>query len=473
MSRILITFYQNLIDNDVNNVICFYESLSKELSKYGNKVLLINIKLFTTTSLQDDFRTDELNNEIKQFNPNLIITFNNQISDSIIENTNCPIALFEADSDAFFCNKNAIPKYKDRYYMVSYYKGFSDRYKNLGFEENRIIDIHLATSINSEILEKDKNISFIGSKFVLSQDFKERFKQIGVYKALQEFWETGSPDYYNLIAKYCSDKDFSMHELFLVFDSRNYILSSVLDLGLSLYGKDWNKGSDNIALMSAFNKTSVFSLKHNQDIYNSSKIALSISHPQTEGYTFPWRCYDIMASSGMLISSYSKLLEQQTKGIVNIPMYHSPYQARELCKKYLTEPALREDIIKSSNEFIEKYGRWKDNFEKLEHLLNVKLINTSTDETKQNVEIMDKINLKNVNLSQQQENVIAIMNKDGSVNKLFSSKEKSLWIKIKHKTDRMILALKFFIVQFLFIDLFISEKSKTKLYDKIGKLKEK
>lgn len=92
---------------------------------------------------------------------------------------------------------------------------------------------------------------------------------------------------------------------------------------------------NNIALMSAFDETPKFSIKHNQDIYNESKICLSISHPQTRGYAFPWRIYDIMATNGMLISSRSDLLNEFTKGIVKIPMYESPYEARELCIKYL------------------------------------------------------------------------------------------------------------------------------------------
>ncbi len=165
-------------------------------------------------------------------------------------------------------------------------------------------------------------------------------------------------------------------EAYQIFDERNYILTSVLDLGLKLYGVNWIKETDsNLNLMSAYDNTLKYSLIHNQDIYNSSKINLSISHPQCKGYAYPWRCYDIMASSGILICSYSKLLEDLTKGYVKIPMYHSPYDARELCKYALSNPTWCEDIISASNDFIAQFGRWESNFKTLEEIFNIKLIN--------------------------------------------------------------------------------------------------
>lgn len=82
-----------------------------------------------------------------------------------------------------------------------------------------------------------------------------------------------------------------------------------------------------------------------------------------------------MATSGMLISSYSSLLKAQTKDFVDIPMYNSPYDARDLCKKYLKEPNMREDVVCACNDFIEKHGRWESNFRELETFFRLKLIN--------------------------------------------------------------------------------------------------
>ena len=132
-----------------------------------------------------------------------------------------------------------------------------------------------------------------------------------------------------------------------------------------------------LSLVCAFDKTPMYSLQHNQDVYNSSKVNLSISHPQCRGYAHPWRIYDIMASGGVLISSFSRALADRTKGYVDIPMYNSPYEVRDLCKKLLKDRKLRQEIISASNEFIEKFGRWKDNFKTIQEYTGLKIAERS------------------------------------------------------------------------------------------------
>ena len=154
-------------------------------------------------------------------------------------------------------------------------------------------------------------------------------------------------------------------------------MNSLLDLDLNLYGKFWeNLPNYFFQLKLAYNETPMYSLLHNQNIYNSSKINLSISHPQCNGFTYPWRIFDIMASNGLLITSFSKLLKIQTKDVVDIPMYENPYQARDLCIYALKNPSYCEDIIAKSNLFIEKYGRWENNFKIIQEKLKISLLNT-------------------------------------------------------------------------------------------------
>lgn len=381
MAKILTTFWQPKIGNDYNNVVCYYESFAKELEKYGNKVLLLNKGQFSDDYFQPIVHNEEyLVEKIKNFNPDLIVAFNNQVFGGLLENTNCPVLLFDADASYLFSSKKCIKQYIDRYYMITQSKDWENSYSQLGFPKDKVCTIHIATSLKNENKLQDKNISFIGTKFIgsLSPNVKNLINNNGlnVYKMLMEFWQTKNFNYEELMQKYCSDFEYNDFDIAYIFDYRSYVLSSILDLGLKLYGVNWKMGEDNnIALMSAFDETPKFSIKHNQDIYNESKICLSISHPQTRGYAFPWRIYDIMATNGMLISSRSDLLNEFTKGIVKIPMYESPYEARELCIKYLKEDNLRKDIVAASNEFIEKFGRWKDNFEKIESLVGVKLIN--------------------------------------------------------------------------------------------------
>ena len=107
MAKILTTFWQPKIGNDYNNVVCYYESFAKELEKYGNKVLLLNKGQFSDDYFQPIVHNEEyLVEKIKNFNPDLIVAFNNQVFGGLLENTNCPVLLFDADASYLFSSKN-------------------------------------------------------------------------------------------------------------------------------------------------------------------------------------------------------------------------------------------------------------------------------------------------------------------------------------------------------------------------------
>lgn len=442
MARILITYYQFLIGDKKENLICYYEGLIKELNAYGNEVLRINMLDFHNDWKKITNR-EAILESIEKFVPELIITFNNQIDKKFIEITNCPIALFDADSVDLFANLDLIKKYNDRYFMVTSYEGWDDRYSQIGFTKNKVCNIHPATAIQREDLNKDKNISFIGTNFnfenhELANYIKNDDKKT-IYKALLHFWNNNDYNYKSHLETFCKDRNFTLFDLHCIFDSRINVLNSVLDLGLNLYGSGWERlSTTNYALSSAFDREPKFSLKHNQDIYNSSLINLSISHPQTNGYAFPWRIYDIMASSGLLISTRADLLSKLTKGFVEIPMYDSPYDARDLCKKYLKEENLRYDLIAKSNEYIKEKGRWITNFQKIEDFLNIKLINEKSSDFEQ-VIIFEKV-----------------------------KKEKDyLKKRIKNITNGLFLML----INIPFFELFFNKKLKSKIYKSIEKNK--
>ena len=383
MAKILILRFQFPVDNDVNVKGCYFESLIGDLEKNGNEIMWLNT--FQSLYYKENSRKfkkwiESFIPKIKEFNPDIIFTFNNTIFEEIIKVTNCPILLYEADLVEFFAHKEYIKKYIDRYYITLGSLKNIETYKQLGFTEDKMIKLHPTTSIKRENKEKVNNISFIGSCFprfnkksmtkILSND------KNNLYGMYLEYWNNHNYNYEELCQKYIPEFDIQPLDYYKLLDPRRYILMSVLDLGLKLYGVNWESlPTDMLPLVAAFDKTPVYSLEHNQDIYNSSHVNLSINHPQCVGDTFPWRVYDIMASSGVLVSSYAQALKDYTKGYVDIPMYESPYEARDLCKKMLNEPTLREDIILASNAFIEKFGKWQTNFEKIEEYTGVKITN--------------------------------------------------------------------------------------------------
>ena len=381
MAKILFSFLQPLINKNPEALFCYYDSLSQELNSLGNDVLLLN-NMNIDFMFENDRQKQigQYKNKTKNFNPDIIFAFNNSIFEEIISVTNCPIVLFEADLSKLFVYNDLIKKYNDRYYIVTFFPKYISVYKDLGFREDRIIHLHPATTIKAEKNEKENNISFIGSSFAkpsvfLSEVLIEKYSE-NLYNLYKELWNEHNYNYDELFKKHIKDLEINSLEQYPLLDSRTYILQSLLDLGLKIYGVNWDKlPSIFLPLISAFDKTPKYTLKHNQDVYNSSVINISISHPQCEGYAFPWRIYDIMASDGVLVSSYSKALEEYTKGYIDVPMYKSPYDARDLCKKLLKEENLRKDIICSSNEFIKKQGRWLDNFKKLQEYTNVNFIN--------------------------------------------------------------------------------------------------
>lgn len=386
MANILVLFHQEIIvpNEQSPQIVCYYEAFAKELVKCGNNVNVINtnyLKQYWSNKITKlgEQEKEKFISGITQYKPDLIFTFNNQLFLELIDKTDCPVCCFDADSIDLFPNKELITQIADRYYIFTCYKGWENsHYTNLGIKPENIGYINAATAIQREDLKKDKNISFIGSVFPLLSD--DIFHQIPNKQELmhdiQEYFAHSCIETPTILDKYSRILNTDKINLYPLCDPRLYVLSSLWDLGLTIYGIHWNKlKNSELFLKLAFNETPKYSLKHNQDVYNSSIINISISHPQCNGYTYPWRVLDIMASSGLLISSYSKLLNEQTKGFVQIPMYNSPYEARDLCKYALENPNWTQDIISSSNQYIEKNGRWLENFEKIEEITGLKLIN--------------------------------------------------------------------------------------------------
>ena len=387
MAKILILYhFESITKSKRNLLVNYYESLSSELVKCGNEVLLLNtlsVKHLSYGTCFSRYIEDYLTDEVKKFSPDLILTFNNQITDNIIKITNCPICCVEADTAAYFQNKEFILQNSQRYFLINFYDNFyNDEYAKLGFDKNKIFTLNQATSIKREDLEKLNNISFIGTNFYSlppGYNFSNLDKKQFI-KCLQEF-NKNNYENYNDFENCCNNATGNLLQSYSMIDNRVHVLNAIWDLGLKLYGARWDKlSNENLILKFLFDETPKYTLKDNQDVYNSSVVNLSISHPQCKGFAFPWRCYDIMASSGILISSYSENLKNKTKDYVKIPMFNSPQEARELCKYALANPNYVKDITSASNEFIEKEGRWINNFKIMEEKLNIKLLHNRPNE---------------------------------------------------------------------------------------------
>src|SRR5574344_1187150 len=180
MSRILISFFSNMTWLSPIKPDSFVESFSNVLKRNGNDVLSITTNYFKDEKKVFKYiNTNKVIDEVKKFNPDLIIAFNNSLpSVKILEHTTCPIVLFAADSPSFFENKDIINKYIDRYFFVNSstdtLNAINEWFQNIKSERNLLFG-H-ASDIRAKEMEKDINISFVGSIGNLNKTITFNFK---------------------------------------------------------------------------------------------------------------------------------------------------------------------------------------------------------------------------------------------------------------------------------------------------------
>lgn len=373
MARILVSFPSTIYDRGRFAVAIFYDGFLRSLVQCGNDVRVINTAEFLSkpwhgyNEINLSLNGAKLVEDVKQFDPELIIAFNHSIPRAVVENTNCPVALWDADSIAFYNDVDYIRAHMERYLFMCFSQRGVKSAIEFGADKSRVAFIPAGTAVQAEDIDIAHNISFIGSHFRCPKSFIDlmRAKTPPVIKPVMEkltadFFGDHEQTLRDMNAEYVSDyiKPVILASLSSV-QNRNALLNDLCDLGLAIYGDDnwYDVGEYLPTLALAYQAKKVYSLKHNQDIYNGSKICINISHAQAvDG--FPWRVMDIMASNGALVSDRKSGLGEFTKGFVDIPMYDNRREAFDICQKLLKDDAWRRDIVEGSQKCIEERGRW-------------------------------------------------------------------------------------------------------------------
>lgn len=396
MTKVFVSFYSG---TGSNRVPCFYEGLLNALIEEGNEVLFLVTNDFLIKPWDSDneiasgVRKRALLTAIQNFNPDLVISFNNSMPKGLAGKLECPLLILEADTFNYFNEKCALLANPEQYYIFcaapEQMKSWPDYYTAL---KDRIHKLYFATQVRAENVEQDKNISFIGSNFQPTLNFNQKYKSLSrsdkkafddIYKA---FCKDAYIDYNEIInaklvphfAELFDNKDFWA----LVSSRRRIeILESVADMGLHLYGANWNgDGSSPFPLSKYFCNRPVYSLQHNQDIYNRSKVCLNINHAQAKDM-FPWRVMDILASNGCLVSERSGNLSEFLKGYIDIPTYNNKAEAYELTRKLLSDDSLRNDIVRACQCAVADKGRWSHRFKEISEVVGVPLLREHPKET--------------------------------------------------------------------------------------------
>ena len=385
MANIFIAFFNGVEDEGNPNALpIFYESFIKEMDKVGNDLYVIAHHYWGVDFGEIDV---ELEQQIKKFDPDVCFIFNNSFYD-LANVVDCPIIIYEVDSPIYFSNKEKLCRNPERYlYFAAQTSSIATIHDEFGVSKEKIFYIPFFSEVHADDREPTINISFIGSKFQPNpRTLPNRFTNSNPSKEERELFAkcieeiTRNPQITvrELIFKLqiLSEKvaiNLSIPDIlmYLSGEKRIHVLSAIVDLGLELYGNEnWAKDYYyDYRLNLAFNYKKVYSLKHNQDIYNSSKIGISVAHVQAKT-GFPWRIMDIMASNACLVSDYHEDFERLFKG-VPIPTFSSEYEAREICLKLLADEKQRQEIVAQCQAIVDSKYRFKHLLEKMEEYSGV------------------------------------------------------------------------------------------------------
>jgi len=395
MARIIVSTYSGL--PNATKLPCFYEGLIDALVREGNDVLLILtngliIDIWENNITSPDIDKTRLDRAIVDFAPELVITFNNSMYENIPRLVDCPIAIWTSDSPSMLADKENLKRHIKRYHLISptdtedFIQGYKDYF---GASDSQISVVYFASDFKAETIPQDKNISFIGTHFSHSRSLERILKQhvrgaeairrdfklfLDAYK--KNVWKSPATVSRELGFKHRFFIDFSHAEILNIISGNQRVqtLAAVSDLGLHLYGSEkWRDVSEfSVDLALAYDPVHVSSVKENQDIYNSSKIALNITHAQA-GKAFSWRVRDIMACNAALVSDYREDIVTHFGKYVKIPMYDNPYDARALCQKVLGDAVWRREIVQGSQLAIEEGHRFRHRLKDCEQILGVNL----------------------------------------------------------------------------------------------------
>jgi len=390
MARILVSYYK-VQEVSIGKVLCFWDGFVKELTAAGNEVFLINTAYFNPygSNIVKSKKLDQmLLEKAKAFDPQLIITFNHRIPKSFLDYFDVPVIIWDGDELSYFCDHPYIKENMDRYKIFSISKGWLQDYRDFGFSDDQIFYVPQATAIRKMDIEQDMNVSFLGIRhfhgkryeaLVKTHKYSNRF-----YSIVEEFLNTGNYDYEALFKKHFQT-DFpelvmKLRDLYPLFDYRWLTLANMLDLGLTIAGHEsrWEDTAEFMPqLAAAYDPRQVWTLEQNNLFYNASKISLCPVTAQARGAAFSWRVFDIMASNACLLISEASDLKELTQKYVDLPMYRTPWEARELCIKLLNNDSYRKEIIQASQKYVDENARWIHRFMDLQQIMGITVIDKS------------------------------------------------------------------------------------------------
>jgi hypothetical protein len=397
----------------------YYHDFAEEFLAKGNKTMHWN---FCGTDFSAKNR-DLILERIAEFKPDIIFSYNNICPEEVIKLTQVPVMILDADNPEFFHNKHIINKYNQLFYL-GYQSNSKDLYKNIlgaNITDKNYLFSPTATNFKSDTSIKPRiNISFIGSNFyrnfledrIITQE--ERDSILATAKEIRKnyYFQDNSIDT-NLI---------NCTKYFLAGQERLKYLSMLIDLGLEIYSNtDWKElFTYDLELVNCYNKKIIITKQENQDLYNSSKVSINLSHLQAVN-SYSWRVPDIMATNSCLVME-NKVDWHMTFGnhisdaVKKLIIYSDQYDMRNKCIKLLQDEDLRLRCVEECQSAIEKNGRWSTRIKNIESFLGMNFDYTNESNFDSLTEVSETISYINSRLEEDRANEEAVK-KEGDTQK--------------------------------------------------------
>lgn len=389
MARVFIALYNFCKESDYKHMPPFFEAFIHGMEKAGNNVVCFQTKQTTDRGYYKPIPR-KVKNKLIKFNPDLCIFFNNTFWD-VTGFLDCPILVYDVDSPNEFDNLDKIRNNLSRYkFIYNQTKGFLPIQEATGAKEEQGCYIPFFTEIRADESKKPKkNIVFVGTNWLWKGfDFWRHFIwnnpiDSDIKKAQEVV------DYFTKYPFLPADEIYKIlknrpHRRIYFGDIRRAgieisgirrikYLEAVSDMGLEINGSYWFGPwmSYFPKVMKCVKNKSVWTLEQNQELYNSSKIVINTKHVQAqEGFSF--RVMDILASNACLVTEYSNDLQNLFPG-VEIPMFKTPEEEREICQELLQNEEKRRELSMATQKIIDEKYRFANVRQTLEGFLGMNL----------------------------------------------------------------------------------------------------
>lgn len=489
MANILISYYSDYGE-------AMYDAITGFLLKNGNNIFRFNINnsavSITGWGGKSYIVDKNILEKIKKFHPDIVLNFNNSLPQNCynVLAKKCKICAIDADApELAFWNKEMIVKHQNRFVYLglqSYSKTMYERYLNSKLDEKKYLYFPPATIVQNIPMKQDKNISFIGSNFypLAVPEGLDFYTEDGL-----KLYEAFKKNYYltldeaKEICKNSSNVEWMFGNVggYYVGQERLKYMQQLTDLGFTFYGvRGWERiACYDYELAKCFDPTPKVTIEENQWVYNTSKIAINMSHPLAKS-SFSWRVMDIMASGACLLMEdkpdWRDLFEKYlSKDVLELIIYKDRFDMREKAKELLANEALRQKCVKELNNAIEQNGRWECRFKSLEQFLNIPMLNLGKNGNLFMIDIEDKSDSEVTQIPESTQNTESTQNLDPTQNS--EPIQKSLCVKrslIQRLNFKKRIKLTWYLLCLLYaqipvFDIFICKEIRLKWKNKIEK----